>query len=172
MLPTRSLNLQAKHVFWSKTMKFTGLILICATSCLALLLPAIGVVDFPDMSYAGRTVAAPAGPPAAAQFLVNQSTGSQNQLLAAQNGNGWVPATFQQDLLQGGNFGGGSTLPPSPFPAVEMSPTQTKPQEIATNSPSTNKIRMGLWLLLGPVCLIGLAMWTFARNPGVSKPKK
>jgi hypothetical protein len=30
---------------------------------------------------------------------------------------------------------------------------------------------MGVWLLLGPVCLIGLGMWSISRNPSSSKSK-
>ncbi len=90
-------------------MKFAGLILICATSSLALILPAIGVVEFPA-----------ANP---------------------------TPTPF------------GSTVPVAP---------PLTPQAAAN---SGNQLGMGIWLLLAPVCLFGLAMWTFAPNPSGSKSK-
>lgn len=84
-------------------MKFTGLILICATSCLALILPAIGVVQFPKTT---------------------------------------------ESLSVASNIESLSGLPVS-----------------------TQKLGMGVWLMLVPVCLIGLAMWTFAPNPSGAKSR-
>ena len=142
-------------------MKFTGLILICASSCLALILPAFGVVHFPKSSFTaknptGTAVSTNSGLPPASSF----------------------PNAFQGGNTQSANLAGsfseilpGASLPSreSPFPPSLSGNSES---QIASNSNRTlSKFGMGVWLLLGPVCLIGLGMWSFSRNPSSSKSK-
>ena len=142
-------------------MKFTGLILICASSCLALILPAFGVVHFPKSSVTAKN------PPGAA---VSTNSG----LPPASS----FPNAFQGGNTQSANLAGsfseilpGANLPSreSPFPP---SLSGNSENQIANNSNRTfSKFGLGVWLLLGPVCLIGLGMWSFSRNPSSSKSK-
>ncbi len=162
-------------------MKFTGLILICATSCLALILPAIGVVHFPKngSSTPSATTLAP----------------SQSFPVMAQSTLGSPPATqpWTQDLppaSQPNSPFPGSALPNlglPPSPGSPPNPTSLPPftnltpmdatgqlqgvQNADGTNASTNKLGMGIWLLLAPVCLIGLAMWSLSPNPSGAKPR-
>ena len=157
-------------------MKFTGLILICATSCLALILPAIGVVHFPKNG--GSTPSASSLAP------------SQGFPVMAQSTLGSTPATqpWTQELPP-------ASQPASPFPASALPPSLGLPPNPTTLPPftsptpmnataqmqgvqnadgttaSTNKLGLGIWLLLAPVCLIGLAMWSLSPNPSGAKPR-
>lgn len=143
-------------------MKFTGLILICASSSLALILPAFGVVQFPKV-------------PVAAKF----PSGS-----AVSTNTGWTPASSFPNAFQGGNAHG-TNLPGSLseiLPGANLAPTESpfppslfgsSEKQVANNSNRTfSKFGMGVWLLLGPVCLIGLGMWSFSPNPSSSKLSK
>jgi hypothetical protein len=139
-------------------MKFTGLILICASSCLALILPAIGVVQFPKAPRSAKQLNVSLN-------LPSESPQQPQALIAApaSNGTGWVRANP-------------STTPSGQLPnAVSPFPPSLQPQDSAQSSPtdqvglveksSTSKLGVGIWLLLGPICLIGLALWTFSPNP-------
>ncbi|MEQ1830511.1 MAG: hypothetical protein ABL921_31435 [Pirellula sp.] len=129
-------------------MKFTGLILICASSCLALLLPAIGVVQFPKIQQQaaqpelpGYPISTPASPNSAAPV--------------------WQPA-IRNDVMPSG------PMLQNPFPQAQPPMNTTLPIDPQAQVPQANsrsKLGMGIWLLLGPVCLIGLALWTIAPNP-------
>lgn len=99
-------------------MKFTGLILICATSALALLLPALGLVKFPMV-----------------------------------------------DVRSESSAGIDSSVPPG-LPVATLAPSAP-----ASNSPSLlgppwtrQKLSLNVWLMLGPVMLLGIGLWTFAPN--------
>jgi len=157
-------------------MKFTGLILICATSCLALILPAIGVVHFPKTSEslsAASSIASSQGLPVSTQSGMGFSPTNLpwSQVL---------PPSSQQVLPFHA-----STMPPSLMPAGPTSqPPMTSqapmdaagqfngsaPQLDGTAS-SGGKLGMGVWFMLVPVCLLGLAMWTFAPNPSGAKSR-
>ena len=149
-------------------MKFTGLILICATSCLALILPAIGVVHFPK-----EQLTASSGSIAASSSTGSVSVTTQNALNPIPNSLPWTQATPQQEIKPSLNG-----IPNSPFPgstlppAVLPQPQSTDPATLAINATvSSDKLGMGIWLLLAPICLIGLAMWSFSPNPSVTKSK-
>ena len=149
-------------------MKFTGLILICASSCLALILPAIGVVQFPKTTQKLPTVMQTSTFPTSTPALAANSPGSPQSSFP--NSPQWMPSSPQRDFLQDS-----SNSTPSPFPS--HSPLQLAPQLLVGEPnlsdggvPSGQKFGIGIWLLLAPVCLIGLAMWTFSSNPsGVKK---
>lgn len=148
-------------------MKFTGLILICATSCLALILPAIGVVHFPK----ARLAASPDS--VAGSSTVSFHITTQNAPGPSSNNLPWTPATSQQEInpslygMPNSPFAS-STLPSATLPQ----PHSTNPATLAPEAPiSNNKLGMGIWLLLAPICFIGLAMWTFSPNPSVGRSK-
>jgi hypothetical protein len=139
-------------------MKFTGLILICASSCLALILPAIGVVQFPTAPRSAKQLPVslnlPSESPQQAQALV---------AAPASNGTGWVPAN--PPIMQSGQLpNAASPFPPPLQPQDSAQPSPTDQVGLVEKS-STSKLGMGVWLLLGPIILIGLALWTFSPNP-------
>jgi hypothetical protein len=152
-------------------MKFVGLILICASSCLALILPAIGVVHFPKTPQGQPSMLPTSNFPTSTPYSEMNSSGSPQSNYP--NSTPWTPAPLQRDSVpETVNTANPSSGPfPSPFPQQTTVPTPSA----ATNSPEANapasqKFGMGVWLLLAPACLIGLAMWTFSPNPsGVRK---
>ena len=145
-------------------MKFTGLILICASSCLALILPAIGAIQFPKLNQTTHPPTATGEIPASFPFVV------QNIPAPNPNNPSWAQARSQRDFLPNSN-----NITNSPFPAATFppgSPSQTPlaapvapATPVADAAPNGNKLGMEIWLVLAPVCLIGLAMWTFSPNP-------
>ncbi len=139
-------------------MKFTGLILICATSCLALILPAIGVVEFPNVQRLQAE-------PNSSGFLANAATESSNRA--------WNPAANSSDLGANPGYYPNASAPATNPTSSPFSPTVTVTPTLASQAAasSSNKLGMGMWLLLAPVCMLGLALWTFAPNPSGSKPK-
>ena len=153
-------------------MKFTGLILICATSCLALILPAIGVVRFQR---------SPVPPPAFGQtntpFLAsatgtNTAISSQQEFLPTTR-----PTAFPASPLHGNPFPqGNASLRELGHVNAELENAQLGNAQLgnkasALSENSNSRLGLGVWFLLAPVCLIGLAMWTFAPNPSGVKPK-
>jgi len=157
-------------------MKFTGLILICATSCLALILPAIGVVHFPKSSESLSAASSIAS--------------SQGLPVSTQSGMGFSPTNlpWSQSLppssQQASPFQA-STMPPSLMPPSSMpQPPMTSQSQLGAvgqfnggvpqlngTANSGGKLGMGVWFMLVPVCLLGLAMWTFAPNPSGAKSR-
>ncbi len=137
-----------------RTMKFTGLILICATSCLALILPAIGVVQFPKSQMTN-----PAAPPG---FLTNAPQNQNNPV--------WNPAVNRQDFSSSSNVmpNPSTPFPNQPLPSYNQTTPMIQQPSQPQVAPQGNKLGMGIWLMLAPVCLLGLAMWTFAPNPSGS----
>ncbi|MCY2986134.1 MAG: hypothetical protein NTY15_21090 [Planctomycetota bacterium] len=142
-------------------MKFTGLILICASSCLALILPAIGVVQFP------KTLQSQSSVMQATTFSTSTPVSAPNFPNSPQ----WTQASPQRDFLPDS-----LNSAPSPFPTQQsLTVAPVAPIQEATlnspdgRSPAGQKFGMGVWLLLAPVCLIGLAMWTFSPNPSGTK---
>ena len=140
-----------------KTMKFTGLILICATSCLALILPAIGVVQFPKVQTSReQSIPSPASAPAAPPQWSGQT---------------WNPANpmASSNVMPNGSYPVSTNASQAYNPAPSISPL---PSDSANDTaPAVNKFGLGIWLLLVPVCLLGLAMWTFGPNPSGAKPR-
>jgi hypothetical protein len=150
-------------------MKFTGLILICASSCLALILPAIGVVQFPKTTQTQPFIAQPltALPPTfqtSAPFSATNSPGMPQSDFPSSSQ--WTQSSPQRDFLP--NSPNPTT---SPFPTPLPQQSEVQAQSLVdlnlpeTSAPTGQKFGMGVWLLLAPVCLIGLALWTFSPNP-------
>jgi len=135
-------------------MKFMGLIVMCAASCIALLLPAAGVVKFPvldqatlqslsvpnaDQNGGTATHAQATDPQASAGLLVAAQVSAQDNAAAGQPNSASLP-------------GARKLLGKIPFTQV---PSQ--------------RVGLGVWLLLLPAMLIGLGMWTFGSSPKASK---
>jgi hypothetical protein len=119
-------------------MKFTGLILICATSSLALLLPALGMVKFPmvDQRKMASGTIAPSLPPGQLSGRPVAVSDLGALPVDAAVANTAIPASDGQ--------------PPS-----LLGPPWTK-----------QKIGLNAWIMLGPVLLLGIVLWTFAPNRG------
>lgn len=147
-----------------KSMKFASLILLCATSSLGLILPAIGVVSFP-------------------QQLIRQSDLQQTSMTPGQapitpgvwqpaQGSAPVPFAPHGTSNQGGlpittNLpAASSSSPPSLDP---QSLTQPTALSLNMQGDEPNKIGTGLWLLLGPIWIASLIMWTIAPGPKTNK---
>jgi len=148
-------------------MKFTGLVLICATSCLALILPAIGVVHFPKVQLSTASGSNTAGPTASVPVTTRIAPNP------IPNSTPWTQATPQQEFKPSLNGIPDSPFPGSPLlPAALPQPDLAPPASLGADAEiASNKFGMGIWLLLAPVCLIGLAMWSFSPNPSVTKPR-
>lgn len=143
-----------------KSMKFASLILLCATSSLALILPALGVVSFPqqlirqsDLQPTSMTTGTESGPSG-----------------VWQPAQGSAPAPFGTHGTS--NQGGlpiATTLPPassSSPPSLDPSGFNPTPNLAGTMpGEEPNKLGTGLWLLLGPVWIASLVMWTIAPGP-------
>jgi len=137
-------------------MKFAGLILICASFSLALLLPALGVVKFPTL---------PPNAPDAPPSLNGQLTGLNPQtngsidaptpgLLAATAASTTDPSAPQTSLTD-------QTLNNQPY--------NDKLGKIPFTQIQSQRVALGAWVLLVPTLLIGLAMWTFSPPPKGAK---
>ena len=175
-------------------MKFTGLILMCAASSLALLLPALGVVKFPVLDNQIAAGVAPGSDPdlapasSAPYSAASASSGTQNlgqpgQLL------GQLPS--YPDGNRAGNSGGQSQglgngdpgITPGLLAAAQAS-AGNAPEGNLDGSQNLNRPRLGhlpfteipsqrlglgVWLLLVPVQFLGLGMWTFGTSPKRAK---
>lgn len=129
-------------------MKFMGLILMCAASIMALVLPALGVVKFPvldqqtlqalcaeaqSLGLSPEAAALPQDPQASPGLLVATQISSQ----------------------------------PDP-PSALLTPTGPDLGKIPFTQIDSQKVGLGVWLLLLPALLVGLGMWTFGSTPKAS----
>ena len=170
-------------------MKFTGLILICATSCLALILPAIGVVQFPKTSesrYAASSLASSHGLPVSTQSGIASSptTPPWTYAMPPITHQAMPPSSQQASPFHASTLPPGSLPPGSLPPGTASQPPMTSQSQIEAAGQfnggvpqlggianSGAKLGMSVWLMLVPVCLLGLAMWTFAPNPSGAKSR-
>lgn len=136
-------------------MKFAGLILICASFSLALLLPALGVVKFPTLH---------SNSPNPTLNLNGQLTGLNPQtngypdaptpgLLAATAASTSDPANTQSLNDQ----------------SLNSQPYNDKLGKIPFTQIQSQRVALGAWVLLVPTLLVGLAMWTFSPPPKGAK---
>lgn len=141
-------------------MKFAGLILICASSSLALLLPALGVVKFPMISEnqsatpisSSTQSDTPGLPPSGLQAAAESSAAS---ILNPNAPNPGLPVTFN-----------GTGQPTPSNPQFDNSNQQSNQLgKLPFTDIPTQKVGLGAWLLLAPTLLVGLAMWTFSPPP-------
>jgi len=131
-------------------MKFIGLILMCAASSMALLLPAIGVVKFPILDQESLQQAQ-----ASTSQDSPQSTPAQNPDPQTSTG-----------LLVAAQVSGADNAPQAPQPPA---PTSELLGKLPFTQIPSQRTGLGIWLLLVPSILLGLAMWTFGSNPKTSK---
>lgn len=167
-------------------MKFTGLILMCAASSLALLLPALGVVKFPVLDNRIAVGGAPGSDPelAPASSAESGRSGPQNQGLPGQLP-GQLPGF--PDGSRAGNSAGeykgvgdGDPGTTAGLLAAAQASVQNEPERNLDGSQNQNRKRLGripfteipsqrlglgVWLLLVPVQFLGLGMWTFGTSP-------
>ena len=155
-----------------RQMKFTGLILICASSCLALILPAFGIVQFPKVNQSMPIFMGAARPVSSGtNNLAGVPQTPFTQLQSSSSNFRQTNPNSNSDVLPGG-FPASTNSAASPFPPSTSTPSLTAitPDTTPSNG-AASKFGMGVWLLLGPVCLIGLGLWSFSPNPSGSRPK-
>lgn len=210
-----------------KSMKFASLILLCATSLLALVLPALGVVSFPEQfistnvehrkSLIGQSESPIEAPLThLARHAEETIQGISDGIASArangradggltkaesnfapvsnfdnaplQNTNSMVPSQFasfgnnapQQNLAPHSNQPLPPVLPPNQSQGVSSSQQIPPGQTVATTAAAvdgfgwepdlkTRKVGTGIWLLLGPVWLLALLVWSISPSPGSRK---
>lgn len=157
-----------------QSIKFISLIILCATSSMALFLPAIGVVPFPrhlsgNLSQNGmRSDAAMSSDASVQQNRQDGPMGSdlaRSQLDQPHLDPWGSPITHQQKGI--------GTIPGMPVsttnsPALanalthpDLSSQQIQYGTMATSGATTyNSVGFGIWLLLIPVWLGALAVWS------------
>jgi hypothetical protein len=161
-------------------MKFTGLILMCAASSLALLLPALGVVKFPvldnqiaagvapgsDPEQAAASSAASAAPYSAASARFpdgNRAGNSGGQSNGLGNGD---PGTTA-GLLAAAQASAGSA--PEGHLDGSQNPNRQRLGRLPFTEIPSQRLGLGVWLLLVPIQFLGLGMWTFGTSPKRAK---
>jgi hypothetical protein len=161
-------------------MKFTGLILMCAASSLALLLPALGVVKFPvldnqiaagvapgsDPDLARASSAASAAPYSAASARFpdgNRAGNSGGQSNGLGNGD---PGTTA-GLLAAAQASAGSA--PEGHSDGSQNPNRPRLGRLPFTEIPSQRLGLGVWLLLVPIQFLGLGMWTFGTSPKRAK---
>lgn len=161
-----------------QSIKFMSLIVICATSCLALLLPAIGVVPFPSQ-LSGVHSHASANPGGAGEF----ASGVAGQGGSMPGADPWVNGGINPGLSQSGvGEGTMSGLPVSTSVSQNFSSSPTLSGSESQlpgnylNSAATGQmgaegalsrydtVGFGIWLLLVPIWLMALVVWSIAPS--------
>ncbi|MFN7730867.1 MAG: hypothetical protein ACK5OB_03135 [Pirellula sp.] len=154
-------------------MKFWGLILICASSALALLLPALGVVRFPmgvSSAMATPSSAAPTPPMGAAVGNAADPpslTSGPQWPQSMMNGDASASLPPSLNTVALGNQGAaaeatGSVANPGPTNDARLG-------RIPFTHVNSQKVGLGVWVCLIPVMLVGLGMWTFSPSPRRAK---
>jgi hypothetical protein len=160
-------------------MKFTGLILMCAASSLALLLPALGVVKFPvldnqiaagvapgsdpDLARASSASSAPYSAASARFPDGNRAGNSGGQSNGLENGD---PGTTA-GLLAAAQASAGST--PEGNLDGSQNPNRQRLGRLPFTEIPSQRLGLGVWLLLVPIQFLGLGMWTFGTSPKRAK---
>ena len=157
-------------------MKFTGLILMCAASSLALLLPALGVVKFPvlDNQIAAEVASgsdpeqAPASSApysaASARFPDGNRAGNSG---GQSNGLGNGDPGTTAGLLAAAQASAGST--PEGNLDGSQNPNRQRLGRLPFTEIPSQRLGLGVWLLLVPIQFLGLGMWTFGTSPKRAK---
>jgi hypothetical protein len=147
-------------------MKFIGLIVMCASSCLSLILPAFGLVQFPKGIGSVRShvyVSHTASTGHTQQPDLNRPMAQDRQ-----SSMDVLPGTFTSSTVPPANY-----FPPNNQPLADAQPSTTTiyspSQPGLETGPTGIRLGMGLWLLLMPICLTGLVLWSIAPNPSAGK---
>lgn len=159
-----------------QSIKFISLIVLCATSSMALFLPAIGVVPFPR-HLSGK----PSQNGMRSDAAISSDAWEQQNLQGGGTGMGMDPARSQFDQPHLDPWGnpithqqnGMGTMPGMPVsttnsPALasalthpDLSSQQIQDGAVATSGTTTyDSVGFGIWLLLVPVWLGALAVWS------------
>ncbi|MCY3007376.1 MAG: hypothetical protein NTV29_15540 [Planctomycetota bacterium] len=164
-------------------MKFIGLILMCAASSMALLLPAMGVVKFPVLDNGIATELAPASlAPASASSgtpsqtmpgnLTGQLTGLPTGSLSGNlPGNllGQTSAAGSSDPQTTAGLLAAAQVSGQNDPAADLADSQSPNRQWLGKLPFTDiptqRLGLGVWLLLVPILFLGLGLWTFGSSP-------
>jgi len=132
---------------------------MCAASCMALILPALGVVKFPVLDKSAlqslATQTQNAIPPANPTQINADPQTSAGMLVAAQ-----VSGQDNTSIANGPNDQ--TTQQPNSSPTLSLG-------KIPFTQVASQKVGLGVWLLLLPTMLLGLTMWTFGSSPKTSK---
>ncbi|MFN7877772.1 MAG: hypothetical protein ACK5PB_20805 [Pirellula sp.] len=153
-----------------QSIKFISLIIICATSCLALILPAVGVVPFPrELSGAGSP---------AANSLPNGADVTGNGALSASQ----TPGSGPWGVEMGSQNHSGGSVPGLPVSINGLGGFQSSPTLAGTEQPTGadqsslqavvehgiskyDSLGFGIWLLLVPIWLASLLVWSITPTP-------
>ncbi len=175
-----------------KSLKFISLIMLCATSSLALVLPALGVVSFPEqlISSADSRQSSSSDDQGfggdGLQSELGQLADEVTHRFAdfTQDFGQSVPVQYQQPYAPPAQYPPQyADAPPSLFPGVTQETAQSQPQAshgilesiqdgFAAQSAKLrgeHKVGTGIWLLLGPVWVASLVLWTVAPTPRARK---
>lgn len=157
-------------------MKFTGLILMCAASSLALLLPALGVVKFPVLDNQIAAGVAPGSDPeqapassapysaASARFPDGNRAGNSG---GQSNGLGNGDPGTTAGLLAAAQASAGSA--PEGHLDGSQNPNRQRLGRLPFTEIPSQRLGLGVWLLLVPIQFLGLGMWTFGTSPKRAK---
>lgn len=149
-----------------QSIKFISLIVICATSCLALILPAVGVVPFPRELSGVRSPSQNAMPNAANVGENGADTGGLGPWgveFAGQNPAGVSGAGLPVSTTGISGYQSSPTLAGSePPPGLDLSVVQAGTLDGVSNYDS---LGFGIWLLLVPIWLGALAVWSITPTP-------
>jgi len=162
-----------------QSIKFMSLIVICATSCLALLLPAIGVVPFPRQlsGVHNHSLVNPGGVGEFGSVGAEQggTTTGADPWAAIGSGNPGV----NQSGVGGGTMSGlpVSTSASQNFPSSPtLAGSETQLSSNFLNSTATglpvaegtlskyDTVGFGIWLLLVPIWFFALVVWSIAPS--------
>lgn len=153
-----------------QSIKFISLIVICATSCLALILPAVGVVPFPRELSGVRSPAANSSPNGAdvtgnGAYSASQNSGSGpwGVEMGSQNHSGGSVAGLPVSMNGLGGFQSSPTLAGSePTTGTDQSGLHA----VVENGISKyDSLGFGIWLLLVPIWLASLLVWSITPTP-------
>ena len=157
-------------------MKFMGLILMCAASSMALLLPAMGVVKFPVLDETTLQSLVGEAQIQATELAVGQTGEQFGGQLSNTLGNTLGDAKNRDPQTSAGMLVAAqvSGQPSNPEATGSQSKTSgsTKTEylgKIPFTQIGSQRVGLGVWLLLLPTILLGLAMWTFGSSPKSSK---
>ena len=168
-----------------KSVKFASLTLLCATSILALVLPALGVVSFPEQFISAdvnhRTtllgeIEHPLPDSPSTSLELSEGVPARNASFGG-NPAGAHPGPTTPVYPPGA----GGAFPHGPQPVVPSGAVgaQVPPgmpishqDPLGWNQdPQTQKVGTGIWLLLGPVWLLALLIWSIAPDPNTTSSR-
>jgi hypothetical protein len=158
-----------------QSIKFISLIVICATSCLALLLPAVGVVPFPKELSGVRSPGADALPNGVNVGGNGALSGGQSPIAVPSMAGPWGVESGSQNLagvsVPGlpvsttgvGGYQSSPTLAGSELPGG-VDPSGLQPR-VADGISKYDSLGFGIWLLLVPIWFVSLVVWSITPTP-------